>query len=95
MEVILPQNNSINFWSIGVNEEIDFISCHKIDYPIEDNGIVEGVSATMQKFCFIVRSEKDTSIFFKRSNVNKIEKSFNDIDDNYLFNLKYLVKSLF
>ena len=32
VEVILPQNNSINFWSIGVNEEIDFISCHKIDY---------------------------------------------------------------
>ncbi len=32
VEVILTQNNSINFWSMGVNEEIDFISCHKIDY---------------------------------------------------------------
>ncbi|EFE27711.1 hypothetical protein HMPREF0389_01342 [Filifactor alocis ATCC 35896] len=88
VEVILPQNIPINFWSIGVNEEIDFISYHKIDYPIEDKDIVEGVSATLQKFCFIVPLEKDTSISFKWSNVNEIEKSFNDRDENYLFKIK-------
>ena len=87
-EGILPQNIPINFWSIGVNEEIDFISYHKIDYPIEDKDIVEGVSATLQKFCFIVPLEKDTSISFKWSNVNEIEKSFNDRDENYLFKIK-------
>ncbi|WP_454963606.1 hypothetical protein [Filifactor alocis] len=88
VEVILPQNNPINFWSIEMNEEIDFISYHKIEFDIEDKDMIDGVSGTLQKFCFIVPQEESTSISFKWANVNEIEKSFNDRDENYLFKIK-------
>ena len=43
VEVILPQNNPINFWSIEMNEEIDFISYHKIEFDIEDKDMIHAV----------------------------------------------------
>lgn len=88
VEVILPQSNPINLWSIETNEYINLVSYSKDVLKIEDKNILDGVSANLQTFRFIIPKEKDVSILFKWSNINESEKSFIDKAENYLLKLK-------
>lgn len=88
IDVVLPQNSSINLWSIESNERIDLISYNKINCEIKNTDMIEGISSKLQKFQFVVPPEEDTSVSFKWSNVNEIEKSFNDKQESYLLIIK-------
>ncbi|SHF06827.1 hypothetical protein SAMN02745784_02692 [Tissierella praeacuta DSM 18095] len=88
VEVILPQNNPISLWSVETKEYIDLVSYSKDELKIEDKNILDGVSANLQTFRFIISKENDVTISFKWSNINEIEKSFNDKVEYYLLKIK-------
>lgn len=88
LEVVLPQRDNIHLWDVGLKEHIDLISYSKNYIPIENEKIKDGESATIQKFVFEVPSDDNINILFKWSNVNDIEKSFKEKEENYLLKIK-------
>ena len=76
-------------------EQIDF-SKNDSGYPRGDIVVIngeeyhmpDGVSANLQTFCFKISKENDVIISFKWSNINDIEKSFNDKEEYYLLKIK-------
>ncbi len=88
VEVILPQYNPISLWSIETKEYIDLVSYSKDALKIEDKHMIDGISANLQTFRFIISKENDATISFKWSNINEIEKSFNDQVEYYLLKIK-------
>lgn len=88
MEVILPQKSPICLWSIEAKDYIDLKSYSKDTIKIDSKNMLEGVSANLQTFRFSVYKDNDVSVSFKWSNVNEIEKAFNDKKEYYLLKLK-------
>lgn len=88
VEIILPQINPINIWSIENKENVDLVLYSKDELIIEENNMLEGVSANLQKFRFTVPQDEDTYVSFKWANVNEIKKSFDDKKERYLLTIK-------
>lgn len=87
VEVIVPQYLPINNWSIEEKNYIDLISYSRIDFPIEDKYMAEGVSATVQKFQFQITTDETTEILLKWSNIDEIEKLFKNKKEDYLLKI--------
>ncbi len=88
VEVTLPQLTPICLWSIEMKDYIDLVSYSNDTIKIEDKNKLEGPSPNLQTFRFKVYKENDVTVSFKWSNINEIEKSFNDKEAYYLLKLK-------
>lgn len=88
LEVILPQNNPINLWSIEDSKYMDLVSYNKEPVTIENKDMLEGASVNLQKFRITIPQDENINLSFKWANVNEIEKSFNDKVENYLLTIK-------
>lgn len=88
VEVTLPQRIPICLWSIEMKDYIDLVSYSNDTIEIEDKNKLEGPSPNLQTFRFKVYKENDVTVSFKWSNINEIEKSFNDKEAYYLLKLK-------
>lgn len=83
VDLVVPQYLPINIWSVDEKNILNLISYSKIDFKIEDKDMVEGISNSVQKFQFQV-PQGETTILLKWSNVNEIEKTFKDKNEDYL-----------
>lgn len=87
VEVILPQYLPINNWSIEEKEYIHLISYDRIDFPIKDKNMIEGISSVVQKFQFQISRGENTEILLKWSNINEVDKLFKDKKEDYLLRI--------
>lgn len=85
VEVIVPQYLPINIWSVDEKNILNLISYSRVDCPIKDKDMIEGISNSVQKFQFQVTQGE--TIFLKWSNVNEIEKTFKDKNEDYLLKI--------
>lgn len=85
VDLVVPQYLPINIWSVDEKNILNLISYSKIDFKIEDKDMVEGISNSVQKFQFQVTQGE--TIFLKWSNVNEIEKTFKDKNEDYLLKI--------
>lgn len=88
LEVILPQYLPVNNWSVEEKKYMDLVSYSRIDFPIKDKYMAEGVSATVQKFQFKVAKGETTEILLKWSNIEEVDNLFKDKKENYLLKIK-------
>ena len=87
VEVILPQYLPIAGWSIEEKEYINLISYSRIEFPIKDEHMLEGITSVVQKFQLQVAKDQTTEILLKWSNVNEIDKLFKDKKEYYLLKI--------
>lgn len=83
VDLVVPQYLPINIWSVDEKNILNLILYSKIDFKIEDKDMLEGISNSVQKFQFQV-PQGETTILLKWSNVNEIEKTFKDKNEDYL-----------
>lgn len=83
VDLVVPQYLPINIWNIDEKNILDLISYRRIDFPIKDNDMLEGISNSVQSFQFQV-SQDETTILLKWSNIDEIEKPFKDKNEDYL-----------
>lgn len=86
VEVVVPQYLPINIWSVDEKNILDLISYSRVDFPIKDNDMVEGISNSVQSFKFQV-PQGETTILLKWSNVDEVEKTFKDKNEDYLLKI--------
>ena len=58
IELVLPQYIPINYWSLDEKENLNLISYNKIDFPIKDENMLEGPSASVQNLCLALQEKK-------------------------------------
>lgn len=85
--MILPQYLPINTWSIEEENFINLNAYEKIKYPVKEENMLEGVSASVQKFNIQVAEGDTREIFFKWTNVNEANKLFKDEQEDYLLKI--------
>lgn len=83
VDLVVPQYLPINIWNIDEKNILDLISYRRIDFPIKDNDMLEGISNSVQSFQFQV-AQDETTILLKWSNIDEIEKPFKDKEGDYL-----------
>ena len=88
VEIVLPQYLPIKFWSIDENEYLDLVSHSRIDFPIKDENMLEGPSASVQKFELSLAKGENTEILLKWANVDEVDKLFKDKKEDYLLKIK-------
>lgn len=88
LEIVLPQYLPINYWSLDEIENLNLISYNKIDFPIKDENMVEGPSASVQKFKIRVNNGESSEILLKWANVDEVDKLFRDKKADYLLKIK-------
>ncbi len=86
VDLVVPQYLPINIWSVDEKNILNLISYSKIDFKIEDKDMVEGISNSVQSFKLQV-PQGETTILLKWSNVNEIEKTFKDKNEDYLLKI--------
>lgn len=91
VEITLPQYLPINSWSIEEKYCINLISYSKIECPVKDENMLEGVSPVVQKYKIQVIKGEKTEIFFKWANIYEADNPFKDKNEDYL--LKIIVTS--
>lgn len=85
VDIVVPQYLPINIWSVDEKNILNLISYSRVDCPIKDKDMIEGISNSVQKFQFQVTQGE--TIFLKWSNVNEIEKTFKDKNEDYLLKI--------
>lgn len=85
VDLVVPQYLPINIWSVDEKNILNLISYSRVDCPIKDKDMVEGISNSVQKFQFQVTQGE--TIFLKWSNINEIEKPFKDKNEDYLLKI--------
>ncbi len=86
VDLVVPQYLPINIWSVDEKNILNLISYSKIDFKIEDKDMLEGISNSLQSFKLQV-PQGETTILLKWSNVNEIEKTFKDKNEDYLLKI--------
>ena len=86
VEIVVPQYLPINIWSVDEKNILNLTSYSKIDFKIEDKDMLEGISNSVQSFKLQV-PQGETTILLKWSNVNEIEKTFKDKNEDYLLKI--------
>lgn len=87
VDIVLPRYLPINSWSIEEREYMSLISYNRINFPIKDKNMSEGISSELQRFKINVPMDENTEILFKWSNINEIDKVFNDKKEDYLLKI--------
>lgn len=87
VDIVLPRYLPINSWSIEEREYMSLISYNRINFPIKDKNMSEGISSEIQRFKINVQMDENTEILFKWSNINEIDKLFNDKKEDYLLKI--------
>ena len=88
VEIVLPQRLPINYWSLDEKEYMNLLSYSMIDFPIKDENMVEGPSASVQKFVLSIPRGESSEILLKWANVDEIDKLFKDKKEDYLLKIK-------
>lgn len=88
LEIVLPQGLPINYWSIDEKEYLNLVSYSRIDLPIKDENMVEGPSASVQKFVLSIPRGESSEILLKWANVDEVDKLFKDKKEDYLLKIK-------
>lgn len=86
MEVTLPKQSLICFWDIDP-KDLDLISYEKTSLPVKTKETLEGATSVLQTFRYMVPMDESTSVSFKWSNVNEMEKAFSDQQEYYLLTI--------
>lgn len=87
LEIVLPQGLPINYWSIDEKEYLNLVSYSRIDLPIKDENMVEGPSASVQKFVLSIPRGESSEILLKWANVDEVDKLFKDKKEDYLLKI--------
>lgn len=88
VEIVLPQRLPINYWSLDEKENLNLISYIMTDFPIKNENMVEGPSASVQKFELNVARGETSEILLKWANVDEVDKLFKDKKADYLLKIK-------
>lgn len=88
VEIVLPQRLPINYWSLDEKEYLNLVSYSRIDLPIKNENMVEGSSASVQKFEFRLAKGENSEILLKWANVDEMDKLFKDKKEDYLLKIK-------
>ena len=88
VEIVLPQYIPINYWYLDEKEYLNLVSYSIVDFPIKNENMLEGPSASVQKFVFNVARGEASEILLKWANVDEIDKSFKDKKADYLLKIK-------
>ena len=87
VEIILPQYLPIANWSIEEKEDMNLISYSRIEFPIKDENMREGITSAVEKFQLQVTRDQAAEILLKWSNVDEIGKLFKDKKEYYLLKI--------
>ena len=88
VEIVLPQRLPINYWYLDEKEYLNLVSYSIVDFPIKNENMLEGPSASVQKFVFNVARGEASEILLKWSNVDEVDKLFKDKKADYLLKIK-------
>lgn len=88
IEIIIPQYLPINYWYLDEKEYLDLVSYSIVDFPIKNENMLEGPSASVQKFVFNVARGEASEILLKWSNVDDVDKLFKDKKSDYLLKIR-------
>lgn len=88
IEIIIPQYLPINYWYLDEKEYLNLVSYSIVDFPIKNENMLEGPSASVQKFVFNVARGEASEILLKWSNIDDVDKLFKDKKSDYLLKIK-------
>ena len=88
IEIIIPQYLPINYWYLDEKEYLNLVSYSIVDFPIKNENMLEGPSASVQKFVFNVARGEASEILLKWSNVDDVDKLFKDKKSDYLLKIR-------
>ena len=88
VEIIIPQYLPINYWYLDEKEYLNLVSYSIVDFPIKNENMLEGPSASVQKFVLNVARGETSEILLKWSNVDDVDKLFKDKKSDYLLKIR-------
>lgn len=69
-------------------EYLNLVSYSIVDFPIKNENMLEGPSASVQKFVLSLAKGESTEILLKWSNIDEIDKLFKDKKEDFVLKIK-------